>query len=322
MARILVRHEGVLRRLANIDTANHDGSINLALVRSGCNLQGWHWDSTRSDFDAVEYGEPKPKTKRISIHTSGRINFHVTPNPGVNYIPCLLDLTEAVPLLAYVIPSAGALDLAEAIRPGDYVIELVGDGLEGALGFEFSVIPAGVVSSAGEVWRFIVEGRYGLTCRLCSGSSYSFPDGIPREAFHLIHPSSLLSEATISEEQAFIRFQQLMHSNQLRQALVSSPIPGEVHEQVIVEAVTAGRGIRGPNNQGVWEIVCNVPMRIRPKLEVRFAETRYRADMIDMKPADRRLEKVRVRFRVFDEQAQKWIKHPVEITSAFLDAEL
>ena len=241
MARILIKHEGVLRRLANIDIANHDGSINLALVRSGSNSQGWRWDSTCSDFDAVEYDEPQLKTNRISIHTSGRVNFHVTPNPGISFIPCLLDLTAAIPLLAYVIPGAGALDVADTTRPGDHIIELLGDGLEGALGFEFTVIPAGVPSFPGEVWRFIVEGRYGLTCRLCSGSSYPLPDGIPKESFRLIRPSSLLSEITTSEEEAFIRFQQVMHANQVRQALISSSIPGELHEQVIEETVKVGR---------------------------------------------------------------------------------
>lgn len=321
MARLLFRHDSVLRRVANVDIANHDGSINLALVRSGSNSFGWRWDSTRSDFDTVEYNEPKLKTNRISIHTSGRINFHVTPNPGVNFIPCLLDLTEEVPLLAYVIPAVGALDPAENIQAGDHIVEL-GDGLEGALALEFFVIPSNVPAATGEIWRFLVENQYGLTCRLLPGKSVPVRNGVPTEAFQLIRLSSLLQEQAISEEQAFIRFQQLMHANQVRQALVSSTIPEDVHDQVIEETVRAGRGIQGPNNQGVWEIVCNVPMRIRPELEVRFVDTRYRAEMIDITPSDRRLEKVRVRFKVFDEQAKKWIKHPVAITNAFLSAEL
>lgn len=63
-------------------------------------------------------------------------------------------------------------------------------------------------------------------------------------------------------------------------------------------------------------------MRIRPELVVEFSDARYRAEMIDMTSLDKRLEKVRVRFRVYDQQATRWVKQPVEILRAFLDAEL
>lgn len=310
-----------MRRVANVDIANHDGSINLALVRSGSNTSGWHWDSIRSDFNTVEYAEPELKTQRITIHASGRVNFHVTPNPGVNFIPCLLDLTEAVPVVGYVIPAFAALDVAENIRAGDHVVELEG-ALEGALGFEFSAIPSNLPPLAGEIWRFVIEERYGLACTLFPGYLFPVRHGVPPESFMLIRPSSLLSEQSIPEDQAFLRFQKLMHANQVKQALISSIVPEHAHSQIIEETVSAGRGIQGPNNEGVWEVVCSVPMRIRPELIVHFSNTRYRAEIVDVTSTDRRLEKVRVRFKVYDQQEQKWIKHSVEITKVFLNAEL
>jgi len=321
MPRLIVKQGFLLRRVANVDIANHDGSINLALVRSGSNTSGWHWDSIRSDFNTVEYAEPELKTQRITIHASGRVNFHVTPNPGVNFIPCLLDLTEAIPVVGYVIPAFAALDLAENIRAGDHVVELEG-ALEGALGFEFSAIPSNLPPLAGEIWRFVIEGRYGLACTLFPGSLFPVRHGVPPESFMLIRPSSLLSEQSIPEDQAFIRFQKLMHANQVKQALISSIVPEHAHSQIIEETVSAGRGIQGPNNEGVWEVVCSVPMRIRPELIVHFSNTRYRAEIVDVTSTDRRLEKVRVRFKVYDQQEQKWIKHSVEITKAFLNAQL
>lgn len=321
MARLIVKHGGVLRRVANIDVVTHDGSINLALVRSGFNLSGWQWNSSRSNFDAIAYTEPKPKTKRISIHTSGRINFHGSPNPGVNFIPCLLDVTGAVPIVAYVIPAAAALDLVENIRPDDHVVELDG-ATAGSFGFEFSAIPASLSSLPGEIWRYIIEGHYGLACVLVSGDLYPARLGVPPEAFSVIRPPSMLPQQSIPEEQAFIRFQELMHANQVRQALAMSVIPEQVHDQIVAETVREGRGIQGPNNEGIWEIVCNVPMRIRPELVVEFSDPRYRAEMIDMTSLDKRLEKVRVRFRVYDQQATRWVKQAVEIRRAFLDAEL
>ena len=286
--RLLVDRDGMLRRVANIDIAKHDGSVTLALVRSGFNVSGWQWDSGRAEFDVIAYVEPTPKTKRITIHTSGRVNFHGSLNPGVNFIPCLLDLTGAVPIVAYVIPAAAALDLVENIRPDDHVVELDG-ATAGSFGFEFSAIPASLPSLPGEIWRYIIEGHYGLACVLVSGDLYPARPGVPPEAFSVIRPPSMLPQLSIPEEQAFIRFQDLMHANQVRQALATSAIPEHVHDHIVAETVREGRGIQGPNNEGTWEIVCNVPMRIRPELVVEFSDPRYRAEMIDMTSLDARL---------------------------------
>ncbi|KAG0161813.1 hypothetical protein DFQ30_005423, partial [Apophysomyces sp. BC1015] len=101
------------------------------------------WDSGRADFEAIAYSEPKPKTKWISVHTSGRVNFHGLLSLAVNFIPCLLDLTAAVPIVAYVVPAAAAFDLAGNIRADDHVVEL-DSASAGSLGFEFSAIPASI----------------------------------------------------------------------------------------------------------------------------------------------------------------------------------
>jgi hypothetical protein len=319
--RLLIRHRAQLRIIASVDIAKHDGSINLALVRSGSDKLGWHWDSTGSDTTTLEYKEPQLKTNGITVHTSGRVNFKCTPNPSVNFIPCLLDLIEPVALCAYIVPCVDGLDSIEAIRENDHIIEL-NDSVEGRLCFEFIVVPSSSSLIGEEVWRFIIEGRYGLACRLFSGAEIKLPEGIPPAVFTLIRTSSMLPAQQIEEEVAFIRFQQLMHENQVRQALLSSELPEEAHEKVIRDVVREGRGIQGPNAEGIWEVVCSAPMRIRPGLIVEFADKRYQAEMIDMKPTDKRLEKVRVRFRVYDQQNNKWIKHAVEITKAFLDARL
>lgn len=321
MTRLIFKCGRVHRRLANIEIVKHDGSIVLALVRSGSNVTGWQWNTSSAKYDDIAYAAPMSKTKRISIHTSGRVNFHGSPNPSVNFIPCLLDLIQAVPIVCYVIPDVEALDLIENNSPHDHVIELLGPSA-GRLAFEFSVIAASQPSLPGEIWRFITEGHYGLTCVLVSAGLYPASPGLTPEAVSVLRPASMLLQQSITEEQAFMRFQELMHANQIRQALVSSGIPAHLHDQIIVETVREGRGIQGPNNEGVWEIVCNVPLRIRPELVVQFSDPRYRAEMIDMNSSDVRLEKIRVRFKVYDQQATRWVKHPVKIQRACLDAEL
>ena len=136
MPRLLIKFNGVVRRVANVDIGNHDGSINLSLVRAGTADFGWASDSALGVFNRVQYAEPNSRTKRITVHTSGRVNFHGAPNPGINFIPCLLDLAEAAPIVGYVIPAVVALDSIDNIRTDDHVVELAGDSA-GSRGFEF-----------------------------------------------------------------------------------------------------------------------------------------------------------------------------------------
>ena len=53
MPRLLVNFDGVVRRVASVEIAHHDGSINLSLVRSGTNQFGWTCDSTRAGFEMI-----------------------------------------------------------------------------------------------------------------------------------------------------------------------------------------------------------------------------------------------------------------------------
>jgi len=321
MARLIVEHDGLFRVFANIAISTNDGSIILSLIRSGTNTFGWQSDPSGTVVDAVQYSEEIPRTKKITIHTSGRVNYHGWPQRRKNFIPCLLDLTEPTPIIIYVIPTLASLDLAGDVRTTDQVVEIV-DGVEEALALEFSVIPFDFPQLPREIMRIIIESRYALTCVAFPSASLQIQSGVPAEAFFWLRPTSFLSEQALPEDQCFIRFQQLMHANQIRSALTSSSVPEGIHDQIIGETVRDGRGIQGPNGEGVWEIVTRTPMRIRPSLIVQFSNPRYRAEVIDMKPTDTRLDKVRVRFKVFDEEERRWIKHSVAILDAFLDAEM
>jgi hypothetical protein len=321
VTRLIIEYKGAKRIVAITTVGTHDGSIILSLVRAGSNTSEWKWDSTGSGFDSIEYSEQLPKTKRITIHASGRVNYHGSLNTQVNFIPCLLDLTEAMPIVIYVVPSIDALDIAGDSRAEDFVVDVISEW-ENSLTIAFSAIPSNLPPLLGEVHRLIVEGCYGLACAMFPGNALVIPDGVPAETFTTGRPMSPLTHQSMSEEQAFLRFQKLMQENQIRAATRAAEIPEDMHDQIVNEIVSAGRGIQGPNVEGVWEIVFQVPMRIRPLLVVRFSDPRYRAELIDMQPVDVRLERVRIRFRVFDEKERKWIKHPVEILDASLDAEL
>lgn len=317
--RLIFKHGNAYQKIASINITPHDGSINLALVRSGFSESGWHWDSSDTTPLLTEYAEPQPKTQRITIHTSGQINYHLQPSPSINFIPCLLDITEAIPVVSYLIPSITKLDIRDSIRLDDHVIELAEISTESCI-IELYAVPSNLPQLHGEVWRCIIEGSYGLACALISSNSYPLLSGVPPNVFTLIRPSTLLPQQAIAEDEAFSRFQKLRFENHIRRELTSSTIPVSEHEKIIEETVRHGQGIRGPNKEGVWEIVCSAPMHTRPKLVVQFSDSRYRSEIKDMDSIDRRLDKVRVRFRVYDTQDKRWVKHCVEITNASLDA--
>lgn len=321
MARITIEHAGILRILAHIHIAKNDGSLTLSLVRSGMNKFGFQSNVETLDFERVEYPNDLPKTKKITIHASGRINYHGFQTSFTTYVPCLLDLVEDSPIIFYTVPDFESLDPAGDLRADDDVIRPPAE-TEAPCGFTFSVIPSNCPRVSGEIWRCIVEKRYGLNCTFTPDSLMPPKRGVPSGAFTHLIPDQILQQQSLSEEMAFLRFQTLKQENQIRESLMLAAVPVTEHVRIIDELVARGRGIQGPNGEGVWEIVTQVPMRIRPRLEVKFADPRFRAEFIKEMRKDIRLEKVRVRFEVFDKHTGKRIKHKVEILGVALDAEL
>ncbi len=112
-----------------------------------------------------------------------------------------------------------------------------------------------------------------------------------------------------------------MYANDVH-AAVSQVQEADKVTAVQVEAmIAAGPGLFPPNQAGVWTIVTSVPMRIAPRLIVEFEDPRYQAEVIELRPGDTRLATVRVRFRVFDQKANAYVKTSVPILSIALDAE-
>ena len=270
-------------------------------------------------MEPVDYGKAVPKTKRVSVHMSGRVNYHDVSSPGHVFIPCLLDLTAPVVVAGLKAPSISAFDL-ETVRAGDHVI-LAPDDFSGSVGVEFLAVPANIPAIDAECWRFIVEGHYGLVCRVFNGESLPALPGVPAEAFSTFRPQYGFAQQAIPEDVAFIRFQELIYANRVRKGLAESDVPTELHAEIFRREMERGLRIEGPNSEGVWEAVCRVPMRIRPSLIVHFKDKeRYRAEMCEQ--SDIRLDKVRVRFKIFDLRGQRWVKDPVAIEQVMLDAEL
>jgi hypothetical protein len=314
MARILLRREGVLKQLASINVT-HDGSLRLSLVRDGTSDKNWTFQSNHPAPKEVD--RIAQKTKEISIHTSGRINYHFD-NAVSRFIPALMDLEVPIKIVGYRVPSFDLLDLAITTRQDDTVIEIPPD-CGGVIQFHFFMIAAATPILDDELTRFGVEGLYALACVNTTNSVKPLPPGVPERAFTTCRPIDSLSGQAISEQTAFIRFKRAMFANDVRAAVASSEEP--IPEGLIEAAIAAGPGLYPPNREGVWTIVTTVEMRLAPKLRIKFDTEGLTAEIVELRPNDTRLATVRVRFRVRDSSGD-YVKGVVPIRSIELDAEL
>lgn len=324
MPRILIKHNGIHRHLATA-TVTHDGSIELFLVRKGVSVSNWEWSGLPEETGVVQkidFETPVAKTKKISIHTSGRVNYQSHHRNGETiFIPCLLDLNERVPIIAYVIPDIDALEVVAGSRESDTGIKLE-NIVAGHVSFEFYVIPSNFPIIDGEFTRISIEGTYSLVCVMFMGDLGTLKKEVPPTAFTTLQPTSGLLAQAIEEDVAFLRFKRLMYANSVKQSVLNLSPELQPTIEVLNEIVTNGPGLILPNSEGVWTVLASVQMHHKPELTVVFADSRYSSELIDIERPDKRLEKVRVRFRVYDNHAQKWIKHPVEIIRFMLDARL
>ncbi len=208
MPRLLLRHGGACRQLASAN-ATHDGSIRLSLVRSGVSDKGFNWSSGPDGHSPIEpCDRSEPKTKSITIHTSGRINYHFNGG-GRLYAPCLLDIENAIPVVAYSIPGARELDAVTDQREDDYVLDIPEELVE-RITFVFEMVPTVLEWRPDEVGRLAVEGLYALSWRLARGAAGLSPDGVPDQAFTTARPVTGLPEQAVQEEVVYLRFRRAM----------------------------------------------------------------------------------------------------------------
>jgi hypothetical protein len=290
MPRLLLEQAGVRRQLANIKLL-HDGSIVLSLVRRGAGSPRWQWEATPSSQGPVFESEPADgKTKKISIHTTGRVNYHFAED--VRFLPCLLDLDQADWIVTYVVPSVARLDEVTGVRSDDACVS-VPDDLVTALTFEFFVVPILLNPLNNELGRFGVEGLYALAWTADARVPIARPE-VPAEAFTTAHPKApRLPSLAIPEEVAYLRFRKTMYARDVVAAVENSPDRDQITLEHIEAAILQGPGLFPPNSDGVWTIVTSVPMRIAPKLIIQFEDPHLKAEVVDFRPADVRLATVR-----------------------------
>lgn len=262
-----------------------DGSFYISIQRDGHNREHLQFRSDVPEVQHLSLKHGREKRKKISYHASGCVRYH-NMEFSAKYFEPLSSLTRPNVIANFVVPLVSRLDAFDGVPADDDFILEIADGNE-PIQFHFLIAP----------WDFQVDGlhiaiRYeGLFSFLLELSRPTI--AIPQEAVdHFIFAvpeQGIYEEQTIDKHNALISFHQRLHG--VRDLILYSP-----------------------NIEGIYKIICAVPMRIPPQAEITFLNSQYLAEVIQAS------ESV-VKFKVKNRHGHT-VKHEVPITSVALHAEL
>jgi len=78
--RVLIGHRGRRYRFLGVDSSTRDGSLNITVRRAGTSAFSYRWEAQAGAAEPVrvDFTPQRAKNKKITVHQSGRINFHET----------------------------------------------------------------------------------------------------------------------------------------------------------------------------------------------------------------------------------------------------
>ncbi|WP_290905352.1 hypothetical protein [Aquabacterium sp.] len=277
------------------ETSERDGSLSLSIRREGLSLSKTTWSTSpeKQDPKITEFDTPKPKNKRITIHQSGRVNYH--ENGNSIFIAPLTRTTQLFPIYGYRVPALEKLDFHnEAIEEEDAVFDL-SELPEGPVSFSVLLGPGDFVPQGRAIKLGYEAEGYSVTVQV-EPVTFIVPAELSEHFTTFTPERGLFPQQQMAEDQAMIAY---------HQALAGAP--GEILYQ--------------PNGEGVIKMVFAVPMRIAPRFKIELADPALHVSDQDVL-RDKRSEKVMLKFKVRHRKSKKIIRHAVEISSIELDAEL
>ena len=241
----------------------------------------------------MDYEKPRCKNKRITVHQSGRVNFH--ENGRSIFLEPLTDTTITTCIYGYRIPAINKLDeFCAPINSEDSIFNLSELG-NGAVSFSFSIAPANLGLSGKAIKIAYATEGYALSISV-DKQPFPVPIGY-EEYFTTLSPTcGPFAMQKISEEQALISY---------HQALVGS----------------TNCILYPPNGEGDFKLIFSVPMRVAPRFKIELADPGLHVIDQDVH-RESRSERVMLKFKIRDEKTKQIIKEPVAFRSIELDAEL
>lgn len=293
--RVLILHGGRLHRFVVVESSDRDGSLSMIVRREGYSASRVSWSSKPGEQQpqCTEFEKPRPKNKRITVHQSGRVNYH--ENGRSIFIEPLTLTTGTTCIYAYRVPAIQKLDVyPEPADAGDAIFDLT-DLRDGAVSFSFLIGPPNLVPPGRAIkLGYELEG-YALAISV-DDRDFPVPDGY-QEYFTTLSPEhGPFLEQRMAEDQAIISYHR---------------------------ALTGSRGpiLYPPNGEGVIRLIFAVPMRIAPAFTIDLADPDLHVTDQDVK-REARSEKVMLKFKVRNRKTGQIIRQPIDVRSIVLDAEL
>lgn len=278
-----------------LEASDRDGSLSLTIRRKGVSTSRTSWSTRCGEQEpkSTEFDQPRPKSKRISIHQSGRVNYH--ENGSCIFVAPLTQTTQPFPVYGYRVPALDRLDVHdEDIAEEDAVLDL-SDLPYGPVSFSVILGP-GDFTPQGRAIKLGYEAEgYSVTLQV-DPAPFPVPAELNQHFTTLTPDRGLFTQQQMAEDQAMISY---------HQALTGA-------SDVVLYA---------PNGEGTIRMIFSVPMRIAPRFKIELADPRLHVSDQDVQ-RDGRSEKVMLKFKVRDRKSGQVIRQPVAITSIELDAEL
>jgi len=293
--RVLIRHKGCLRKFVVVESSDRDGSLTLVTRREGASTSrvAWNTRSGEQEPRQVDFDEPRPKSKRITIHQSGRVNYH--ENGRSIFIEPLTLTSRTTCVYGYRVPALEKLDRhLDASGEEDAVFDLSDFG-DGPLSFSVFIGPSSLVPPGRAVKLAYDAEGYSLAIAV-DAVPVPVPTGYEDHFTTLTPEQGPFLEQQMAEDQAMVSYHQALTG-------------------------TNGIVLYHPNGEGVIRLIFSVPMRIAPKFKIELVDRELHVPEQDVK-RDGRSERVMLKFKVRNRRTGQIIRQEVAVKSIELDAEL
>ncbi|WP_197491481.1 hypothetical protein [Methylomonas methanica] len=278
-----------------LETSDRDGSLSLTIRREGVSKSRTSWSTKPDEREpkTTEFDKPSPKNKRITIHQSGRVNYH--QNGNSIFIAPLTQTTQLFPIYSYRVPALGKLDVHDGdIAEEDAIFDL-SDLPEEPISFSVLLGP-GDFTPQGRAIKLGYEAEgYSVTVQV-DPVPFTVPADLNEHFTTLTPERGLFPQQQMAEDQAIISY---------HQALTGSS-----------DAI-----LYAPNCEGTIRMVFTVPMRIAPRFKIELVDPEFHVSDQDIQ-RDGRSEKVMLKFKVRNRKTRQIIRQAVAIKVIELDAEL
>ena len=279
VARIAFRQGEFVYRFMTIEQHN-DGSIYLAVDRDEDHGRGAMTLSSEGRW--VETGELSDATqRRVSYHTTGRVNYHGPSGGPPRFFEPLHDVTARNAFLAVSIPRASRL--SRATQPASTGSENVAVQIEVPAGFHerfavaLAIVPRSDVCDDLPVLARLDYEIFSLIVASDNLAHMVQPPS-PDHFVYVATPGSFGAQA-IGKLAAELAYHQVRHRT-------VGTLDGEA-STAIGELL-----VIGPDGEGVYTLYPAVVMRVAPSLNIRFSRPDLTAEVVEGARPNR------VRFRV------------------------